>query len=438
MISQEAGIDHRRLFVISLLSLFTAGLSTALRASIAADLQHNFLDHIDLARSTIMIGEILGVAFLGFAVMLFIGSTFLDVIGTRRVLWGAATCFSIGTLVLVFADLLADGDGIYWALWSGMLICGIGWGCVEAAINPLTMTLYPDDKTNRLNILHAWWPGGLIAGGLAGILLGNAGLSWEFRIGLVLIPSALIAFLLIGAKFPVTERTASGISMKDMMLETIRKPGFLIWFFAMFLTTAAELAPGQFVDLVLTQTVGMRGILLLVYVSGLTFVMRHFSGPMVRLLTPVGLLWVSCLLASAGLFLLSIANSPTTAMLAATVWGIGVCYMWPTMLASASERYPRAGSFAVGLMGTAGALSITLVLPKMGAIFDQAKIEYAGGMKAFTLLSAPELDLAMGYAAKVTFQSIALLPLSLLIVFGAIWYRDKKQGGYQPARILSH
>ena len=46
----------------------------------------------------------------------------------------------------------------------------------------------------------------------------------------------------------------------------------------MFLTASAELAPGSWVDVALTQTVGMPGILVLVYVSAIMFVMRHFAG----------------------------------------------------------------------------------------------------------------------------------------------------------------
>ena len=65
---------------------------------------------------------------------------------------------------------------------------------------------------------------------------------------------------------------------------------------------------------------------------------------------PPGLRW-ACVL-------LSFANSPVTGLLAATVWGTGVCYMWPTMLAAASERFPRGGALLMGLMGTAGTLSI--------------------------------------------------------------------------------
>src|SRR4029434_6186093 len=119
-------------------------------------------------------------------------------------------------------------------------------------------------------------------------------------------------------------------------------------------------------------------------------VMRCFAGTFAHKLSPIGLLWVSCLLASAGLLLLSVATNPVTGLLAATVWGVGVCYMWPTMLASASERFPRGGALLIGLMGTAGTLSIKFVLPWMGKIFDDAKVAAAGGAEAFERLSGEE------------------------------------------------
>ncbi|MBL4603951.1 MAG: hypothetical protein JKY84_14495, partial [Emcibacteraceae bacterium] len=122
----------------------------------------------------------------------------------------------------------------------------------------------------------------------------------------------------------------------------------------MFLTAASELAPGQWVQVALTHTVGMPGILLLVYVSAIMFVARHFAGAIAHKISPVGLLWFSALFTSIGLYMLSLANSPITGFIAATVWGVGVCFMWPTMLASAAERYPRGGAWAIGLIGSAG------------------------------------------------------------------------------------
>src|SRR5205085_2162364 len=176
--------------------------------------------------------------------------------------------------------------------------------------------------------------------------------------------------------------------------------------------------------------------LLLVYVSGLMFLMRNFAGPLVQRGSPVGVLWFSCLGAALGLYALSVANSPVTALLAATVWGTGVCYMWPTMLATASERFPKGGALLMGLMGTAGTLSIQFVLPLMGSIFDTTKVQLAGGTEAFkSLPPGPELDRILGIAAQTSFRYVAILPAVLLIVFAGIWIYDRARGGYRPEKL---
>jgi fucose permease len=179
----------------------------------------------------------------------------------------------------------------------------------------------------------------------------------------------------------------------------------------------------------------MSGIWLLVYVSGLMFVMRHFAGTMVHKLSSVGLLWVSCLLAALGLVALSVANSPIMGFLAATIWGTGVCYMWPTMLAVASERFPRSGALGMGLIGTAGSLSTYFLLPEMGRIFDNAKIEAAGGEAAFAALSGDPLNAVLAQASTASFRIVAFMPAILLIVFGLVWLNDRRKGGFKPERL---
>jgi hypothetical protein len=146
-------------------------------------------------------------------------------------------------------------------------------------------------------------------------------------------------------------------------------------------------------------------------------------------------LWFSCLLASLGLFALSYADTPLLGLLAATLWGTGVCYMWPTMLATASERFPRGGALLMGLMGTAGTLSIQFVLPKMGALLDTTKVAAAGGEAQFNALRGDELERIKGIAAQTSFRAVAILPALLLIVFGAIWFYDKSKGGFKATKI---
>ena len=155
--------------------------------------------------------------------------------------------------------------------------------------------------------------------------------------------------------------------------------------------------------------------------------MRHFAGPLVHRLSPIGVLWFSCLGAALGLVALSYASSPMLGLLAATLWGTGVCYMWPTMLATASERFPKGGALLMGLMGTAGTLSIQFVLPAMGSIYDVKKIELAGGEAAFNALQGDALNSVLGGAAQASFRAVAILPAVLLLVFGAIWLRDRRR-----------
>ena len=420
-----------RLFLVSSLALTMAGIGASLRANTAADLQRIFLDPIDAVRSAEMIATILGLPFLGFALTIAIGSPLLDAIGMALLLPLSAVCFTIGALIMIFAGSIASGAEVYNVLWTGALVTGVGWGLVETVTNPLIAALYPDEKAVKLNVLHAWWPGGLVIGGLLGVAMSAVGIGWQVKLALVIIPAVLVVGLCLGVRFPPTERKAAGVSVGQMFSE-LRNPLFVILFLSMFLTAASELAPGQWVDFALSRTVGMPGILLLVYVSALMFVMRHFAGPLVHRLSPIGLLWWSCLTAAIGLWMLSMANSPATALVAATVWGVGVCYMWPTMLGTASERFPRGGALLMGLMGTAGTLSIQFVLPMMGAIYDAKKIEVAGGEPAFKALTpGPALDRVLGIAAQASFRAVAILPAILLAVFGAIWLYDRARGGYK-------
>ena len=430
----HAGYNKTKLFLLSVVALSTAGIGFSIRGDLGGALQAHFFDPIDKLHSAEMTASVLGIVFMGFAVAIAIGSPLLDYLGMGRLLGLSSLCFVVGNCVVIFADSLTGALPVFWVVWIGMAIIGVAQGLVETVINPLAATLYPDDKTHKLNVLHAWWPGGIIIGGLISLALGRVGFGWQVRLAVVLLPALCFGLMIIGTRFPPTERVAAGVSAKEMFKE-LGRPMFIVLWLSMFLTAASELAPGQWVDIALTRTVGMKGIVLLIYVSGLMFLMRHFAGTLAHKLSPIGLLWCSCLLASAGLLLLSVANSPVTGLLAATVWGVGVCYMWPTMLASASERFPRGGALLIGLMGTAGNLSIKFVLPWMGNVFDATKIKVAGGEAAFNELSGDKLDEVLGIASQTSFRVVAILPAILLAVFGAIWLYDRSRGGYKPEQL---
>ena len=432
--NSHASFDPGRLFFVSSLALFTAGLSFSLRGAIASGLEGEILSTIDPAHSARLTAEVLGIAFTGFALTLFFGSVFLDRLGMGRSLFLSGMFLFLGTGLVVFADWISVDEGVFRILWLGYLCTGLGWGFVEAASNPLIAALYPDDKTHRLNVLHAWWPAGIMVGGIIGALFG--GLGWRVQFSVVLLPAAATAMLCLRPAFPRTERAQGGVSWSEMWLEIPRRPMFLVFFACMFLTAASELAPGQWIDFSLTRTVGMRGIWLLVYVSGMMFVFRHFAGTFVHGLgSPIALLWGSSALAAVGLVLLPRAQDPLSGILAATVWGLGVCFLWPTMLATVSERYPRGGELFIGLMGVAGALAIQFVLPALGSIYDAEKVRIAGGLEAFEALDPAAQQEILARAAQTSFEVNAILPALLILVFGLIWFWDRRHGGYRPENL---
>ncbi|MGE3820683.1 MAG: sugar MFS transporter, partial [Isosphaeraceae bacterium] len=339
-------------------------------------------------------------------------------------------------------------------------LVGSANGFVEIGINPLAATLYPTEKTHMLNILHAWWPGGLCLGGILALAITRSmgldveGVSqdarmfgWQVKLGLILIPTLIYGAMFLFAKFPVTERVASGVSTKAMMTEAFR-PMFLLWAFCMLLTASTELAPQGMQNLVLQKTAGMNGTIILIYTSTLMFILRHFAGPIAHKFSPVGMLTGSAILSTIGLFLLSFAYDKPTAIGAATIYGLGIVYFWPTMLGVTAERFPRGGAFLLGIMGCVGNLAIGVVSPWMGGVNDNITLQNIPAelqnrvvvnravIDQKVLALSPEeqriVAEAQSQGAKMSFRYVSALPLVLVVIFGSIAVSDRARGGYKP------
>jgi MFS family permease len=341
-------------------------------------------------------------AFFGFAASILLASPMLDALGMRNLLYLALLLHVGGILAFIFAPN-------YTVLYMSMLFAGFGNGLVEAVINPLTATVYPNEKVHKLNVLHAWWPGGLIIGGLIAYLMGLLDVTWQVKMGIVIIPTIIYGLLILGQEFPKTERAAAGVSTGEM-IKTAANPAFLLLMFTMMLTASIELGPGQLLESVLQNTAKMSGTMVFVYGSALMFVLRYFAGPIAHKLSPIGMMWASVTLAGVGLFMLAGVTTPAAAYVAATIFYVGVCFMWPTMLGITSERFPQGGAFTMGLMGFAGQFALGVIILKMGAVFD-----------------------AWGAAAVFKFVSkLAFIPF---VVFAAWWIRDYTRGGYKAVKL---
>jgi MFS family permease len=304
-----------------------------------------------------------------------------------------------------------------------MFLFAIGNGIAEAVVNPLVATLFPKKKAHYLNILHAGWPGGLILGGLASYFMaGGAGakpVPWQFQISLFLAPVVLYGLMMLGQRFPKSEASSSGVSYRDMLGELgLVGAAVICALLALFFKSDLGLSPlvaggiaagllvafgaatgfrfGHLLLAALLLIQGLvgyvelgtdswiskitgtimnspaNGLLLFVYTSGLMFILRFFAGPIVERISPLGLLAVSALFGAAGLTLLGNAQGALMCILAATVYGIGKTFLWPTMLAVVSEQFPKGGAITIGAAGGVGMLAAGLLGgPGIGFLRDQ-------------------------------------------------------------------
>ncbi|MDX1982952.1 MAG: MFS transporter [Bryobacteraceae bacterium] len=411
-----------RLFLASCVSLVTTSMVFSIRGDILDALG------VDFHLSKQQIGLILSPAFWGFTVSILIGGSLVDFFGMRRLL----AMSSWGYIAAVAAILLAPrpaGEVVnqwvepgFLVLYGGMLVLGLSQGLVEGVINPLCATLYPTEKTHKMNVLHAWWPGGLIIGGLIAFLItksmgldapGAAAslltLGWQIKLATILIPAVVYLYLIRGQRFPATERVAAGVSVGAMMSETLR-PLFLLLWLCMWMTAATELGPDQWVGSLITNLTGMQGILILVYTAGIMFVLRFFGGALAHRFSPFGLLSLSAILAAAGLYGLASVSTPAQAFLAATVFGIGKTYFWPTMLGVTSELFPKGGTLLLAIMGGTGNLAVAFVLPVMGGWYESN-------------------------GAAAAFRYVAVLPVIFMVIFGVLFVYFRSRGGYRAEAI---
>src|SRR5207248_11659369 len=112
------------------------------------------------------------------------------------------------------------------------------------------------------------------------------------------------------------------------------------------------------------------------YTSFLIFIMRLFAGPIEHNISPVGMLFLCSILTTAGLYGLSIANTAVLAFAAATVFGLGITYYWPTMLGVTAERFPKGGALVLGLMGCIGNLAISQATTQIGKVYDSGSVAH--------------------------------------------------------------
>lgn len=351
----EQSIDRSRLFWASCLALLVTSLSFGIRAGILGELGKIF--NLDGAQ----LGVITATAFWGFPLAVIIGGMVVDVIGMKRLLLIAFVFHLLGIVLTIFATG-------YWSLFLSTLLIGIANGTVEAACNPLVATIYSENKTTKLNHFHLWFPGGIVIGTLIVFFFNKIGLGWQIQVATMIIPTLLYGLLFSRLTFPVTERVAAGVSTSEMY-KAVFSPLFLFMIICMFGTAITELFTGQWID-VLLKSVTDNAILILTLTTGVMVVGRGLAEPVVHRFSPQGVLLISAILSVAGLYLLG-HSTGNMIFVGALVFGMGVCYFWPTMIGFVAENLPKTGAVGLNFMGGAGMFAVSVYLIFMGGYYQE-------------------------------------------------------------------
>ena len=422
-------INRTSLFWASCLALLVTSLSFGIRAGILNQLGAEF------NLSAGQLGVIAATAFWGFPLAVVIGGMVVDIIGMKRLLVIAFLFHLLG----IFLTIFANG---YWSLFISTLLIGIANGVVEAACNPLVATIYSDNKTTKLNHFHLWFPGGIVIGTLIVYFFSQLGISWQVQVATMILPALGYGYLFSKLTFPVTERVASGVSTGEMY-KSLLSPLFIFMIICMFGTAITELFTGQWID-VLLRSVSDNAILILTLTTGVMVIGRGLAEPVVHRFSPQGVLLGSAILASVGLYMLG-HSTGNMLFVGALVFGMGVCYFWPTMLGFVSENLPKTGAVGLNFMGGAGMFAVSIYLMFMSGYYDNllvSKLPAGSELSAYANAAAGsemanQLLEAKRAAGPEIINFTMIIPIVLSVAFAGlvIFMRSRKKPELTPKAV---
>ncbi|HEY9155093.1 MAG TPA: hypothetical protein VIM69_08185, partial [Opitutaceae bacterium] len=144
-------------------------------------------------------------------------------------------------------------------------------------------------------------------------------------------------------------------------------------------------------------------------------------------------LLMSAALSGLGLLALSHSSGAVLFIISAAIFGFGVCFFWPTMLGFVNENYPNTGALGLAIMGGAGMLSSSFIVPLVGRWYDSGINARLGPGETKEALAAATDPSTVAHWSKVqadaglaAIQHVAILPAVLFVVFLLIYMLRKK------------
>jgi MFS family permease len=367
--------NRGRLFLASFLAMIAIGMGFSARGAILKTWGAEF----GFTQSEL--GVLTGSGLVGFGLTVMLFSVLVERWGYKVMLVATfALHFLSGAITLLATPIFQSSgkDAAFWCLWLGTMIFSVGNGAAEAVVNPLIAALYPTERTHRLNMLHAGFPGGLVLGALVGVILDGS--RWELILLMYLVPTVIYGVLFVGQSLPGSRAKIYQASIGSMVRE-FRSPMMISLLLLMAMIGFVELGTDSWISNITGNLLAdpRKGLLLFIWTSTLMFALRFVAGPIVHRISPLGLLFVAACFGSVGLVLLSMAGEQfnlggavIAATMAATIYAFGKTFYWGTMLGVTAERFPMGGALVIGAIGCVGNLSAgVLGGPAIGLMQDR-------------------------------------------------------------------
>jgi MFS family permease len=242
--------------------------------------------------------------------------------------------------------------------------------------------------------------------------------------------------------------------------KSLGRPMFVFLLGVMILLATTELGVDGWVTDLMTPAFGKFAGWLLVYTSAIMFVLRFFAGPIVHRISPLGLLATCAAIAAVALFILSsVGDKVALVILAATLYGMGKSFFWPTTLGVVSEQFPKGGALTLSAMGGMGMIAVgVLGGPFLGALLDnrldtrldrEAPAIHAvvsgspttnygmtykpvnqGAIKGLPQTQQDQFTRIQGETKQGTLATIAILPTIMFLCYLSLILYFKSKGGY--------
>jgi MFS family permease len=468
-------MEHSKNDKIVFWGCFIALITTSMAFIMRADLINSGIWANEFGLDKVQSGVLFGAGIWPFAISIILFSLIIDRVGYKFAMLFSFGCYTVFGALALIAYGLVDGaspenleaarNSAWNYLYWGSVVLGLGNGTVEAFINPVVATLFKDEKSKWLNILHAGWPAGLVFGGILFIVLGEAiEADWRVLIAFMFAPALIYLVMLLKAKFPVNERVAAGSSYREMLGElgvvgalvafTLIFfqlgqvipiwPGWLTWALIIvsvggFGAYCRRLGDPLLICLVIImmplaitelgtdgaisglmagplQEMGWSPTLVLIYTSAIMMVLRFNAGPVIQKMTPLGLLMACSAVAIVGLYLLSFAHGLIFIFGAATIYGIAKSYFWPTMLGTVAEQTPKGGALTLNAIAGIGMLSVGIIGSPIIGYFQESSANEAISKEMPEVHDAivQEKDFELGGYSVAKYTAVSQLEVNAL------------------------